>query len=1136
MPKTLVSAVSAVVALLASAGCQLRQPRGPAAKVAGSSPRAVTVGPTVETTPLDYGGMRGLWSRGVAQANGAGFICDWLVCGEFPNPPRPGQRHYDHKPPCVGLDTDYLAEHGGDAGIEPLAGMEHRRTDGSVAVWTEFKSGDVLNFHHALKDRPKENAVVYAYARVEREEPGELTMTLGSDDGVRVWINGEMVHDNICSRGVRKDQDKVPVMLKQGVNHLLAKVENGGGGWGLAIRFLDNSSAEAIDEREPEPRLPEVEPMGAPVVTVETDAGLTQVFPGLSKVLVEATIDGTVAASRVVTRGEVVVFDSSSWPDGPYEIRVSRERPGPRFYQYLRGYKGDCATLAVALFDTADAAEDASDAASGCIAFLRELMRRRIGGDPREGKPGFKQLRPRDWGKVYDLLMEFQGWWSGGAPWAPGPVRIGWRDEVDGSFQAARAYLPPHYRTKDKWPMVVLLHGYNVGNPDLWGFVKNPKRLNEWVERHHIILLEPFGRGNTTYEGIGDDDVARAVRVATEVLNVDPARVYLMGISMGGAGTWLVGGKHPGLFAALGPVCGGWDYHTHMDAIRQGQLTGRARFFAEAGSHFSQAESLLSTPVFAHHGARDDLVQVDHARFAVRMLQRWGYDVRYREYPGGGHGPLGSHDELIEYFLQRRKTAHPAEVRLRAAWLKRASAHWVKVLQRQDPQRMIRVHARVEDRGTVHLATDNVLSVEISPDDSLVDRGRPLNVHWNDEVREVEPGTTGPIVLHAPGHVPRALEKRPHVAGPLRDLKRTPFAIVVGTVAEDPKMRRFCQLRAEICRGSWQTWQHTEPRFFVDTEITEEQVRSYSLALFGGPGANAVTRRLIGDVPLELTAESVTIDGQEFKGRDLSVSMLYPHPLNADRYVGIAAGTSPRAMYLTRGFNDSLDFVVTDGRLPEWGDEASLERLAVVSGFFDHNWRYNSSFAVFGDRRARVGAVRRKAPIHVTGALDQPRLMLSDLAEVHAGGRFTSVRRDKNWIGQPIRLGGAVHNSGLGVHIWHDPCFIVYDIEGGDWGRLRGTIGLETREGAELLGKEKGGTKAAFQVKGDGKVLYDSPVFQWDTPPSELDVDVDGVKKLELLVIRKADWHNAATSINWADLRLEKRVGEVAPPQIPGAE
>jgi len=53
-----------------------------------------------------------------------GFIKDWLICGPFPNPPNkeaaPGERNvHDHTPPCVGLDTDHLVEHGGESKSVP---------------------------------------------------------------------------------------------------------------------------------------------------------------------------------------------------------------------------------------------------------------------------------------------------------------------------------------------------------------------------------------------------------------------------------------------------------------------------------------------------------------------------------------------------------------------------------------------------------------------------------------------------------------------------------------------------------------------------------------------------------------------------------------------------------------------------------------------------------------------------------------------------------------------------------------------------------------------------------------------------------------------------------------------------------
>jgi len=60
------------------------------------------------------------------------------------------------------------------------------------------------------------------------------------------------------------------------------------------------------------------------------------------------------------------------------------------------------------------------------------------------------------------------------------------------------------------------------------------------------------------------------------------------------------------------------------------------------------------------------------------------------------------------------------------------------------------------------------------------------------------------------------------------------------------------------------------------------------------------------------------------------------------------------------------------------------------------------------------------------------------------------------------------------------------------------------------------------ELRGDGRELCRSEPFRWDSAPRPLDVDISGVKVLRLEVTNKSTWHCAASSIDWADLRLEK--------------
>ncbi len=97
----------------------------------------------------------------------------------------------------------------------------------------------------ALGDYPTPQTNVCGYVRTgvwsETEQPALLTV--GSDDGAKAWLNGEVVHAANVSRGITCGEDKAPIRLKQGWNTLLLKITQGGGGWGFccAVAAPDGS-------------------------------------------------------------------------------------------------------------------------------------------------------------------------------------------------------------------------------------------------------------------------------------------------------------------------------------------------------------------------------------------------------------------------------------------------------------------------------------------------------------------------------------------------------------------------------------------------------------------------------------------------------------------------------------------------------------------------------------------------------------------------------------------------------------------------------------------------------------------------------------------------------------------------------
>ena len=89
-------------------------------------------------------------------------------------------------------------------------------------------------------------AAVFALAEIKTDKEVKIFLSVGSDDGIRIWHNGKLIHDNWIPRGVNKDDDLVPVTLQPGSNQLLLKVQDMQLGWGFVVRIL---SMDALSDQ-----------------------------------------------------------------------------------------------------------------------------------------------------------------------------------------------------------------------------------------------------------------------------------------------------------------------------------------------------------------------------------------------------------------------------------------------------------------------------------------------------------------------------------------------------------------------------------------------------------------------------------------------------------------------------------------------------------------------------------------------------------------------------------------------------------------------------------------------------------------------------------------------------------------------
>ncbi|MBK8979092.1 MAG: DUF1553 domain-containing protein [Planctomycetes bacterium] len=124
-----------------------------------------------------------------------------------------------------------------------LAAAAVAETAPAAAQWSDqadWTDGRIWNVF------PEPNAAHYLRRRLTVAADCEVELLFGSDDALRVWLDGERVHDNPTSRGAALDQDRVAVHLTAGEHELLVKIVNGGGPGGFAFRVGDGGVDAAL--------------------------------------------------------------------------------------------------------------------------------------------------------------------------------------------------------------------------------------------------------------------------------------------------------------------------------------------------------------------------------------------------------------------------------------------------------------------------------------------------------------------------------------------------------------------------------------------------------------------------------------------------------------------------------------------------------------------------------------------------------------------------------------------------------------------------------------------------------------------------------------------------------------------------
>ncbi len=524
----------------------------------------------------------------------------------------------------------------------------------------------------------------------------------------------------------------------------------------------------------------------------------------------------------------------------------------------------------------------------------------------------------------------------------------GYRSPLNGEMQLYSLYVPKNYNPDQSWPLVVMLHGAwsnhhlalrrVMGKPNERGEDDaRAKRVMPALPEVPYLVVAPNGFETMSYQGFAEDDVWRVISEVQALFHVDPDRVYLTGLSMGGAGTMKLGLRYPDRFAAIAPVCGFVGALTGVE-----EEAGRPAVFRRLETCMSSlpiAENAFALPVKLMHGEADPVVPVKNSIALHDRLQELGYRVEMEIYPGVDHAawvPAYENARIFEWFSQFRRDPAPRKVIYKSGDPQGGSSYWTTI---EEPER-IREFAQIEakaDSGVITVTTSNVQRFSLAVPHCLIPFESVAEIQIDGQT--AYRGTMGERIRFAKAdgdwkwtrqEFPRRL--LPGMSS-LDEAMEQRHVYVYGTdgpadaVEEARSLAVAKSLKGTVADVQWKVL----PEDALSPEILEEN----NVVLFSTLSGSSFLKRHLGQLPLQAKNGRLEFAGKPIEANQ-GISFIYPNPANPERYVLINTASTLEGLKALRNFAATQRFI----RLNASGDFVvfSAEGKSLWTGLFDKNW------------------------------------------------------------------------------------------------------------------------------------------------------------------------------------------------------
>jgi predicted esterase len=551
---------------------------------------------------------------------------------------------------------------------------------------------------------------------------------------------------------------------------------------------------------------------------------------------------------------------------------------------------------------------------------------------------------------------------DGQAPWLekPGVVVRGYVSKIDGSIQPYGLVVPASFKQGSGTPqrLDVWFHGRGETLTEL-SFLLGSFVASGIVTPPNTLVLHPYGRYCNANHFAGEIDTFEAIDHLKKNYPVDRDRIVMRGFSMGGAACWNFAVHYSGLWAAAAPGAGFSESPDFLKVFQKETL--QPTWYEKKLFHLYDctdwAVNLTQCPTVAYSGEKDSQKQA--ADIMARALKAEGMDLVHIIGANAGHQytPAGKAEvsRRIDAIADLGKPVMPRSIRFITYTLRYPKMRWINVERMTRHWTPARVDADIVGEHEIRVKTTGVeaFSIKMHPGTSpltgeaaIVINGTAVKAGPLPSDRSLDVTFVKADQGWIKGPVAKGFAKRPLMQGPIDDAFMDSFIMVrpTGKPLSD-KVGLWTSREMAHAVDHWRKQFRGDAPILDDTAIRQTDIKSSNLVLWGDPSSNAILKQIAPELPISWTADGIRLgkDGKTFAPGNHAVAMIYPNPLNPDKYVVLNSGFTFREY-------DYLNNARQIPKLPDWAvldvDQPRTSRRPAGiadAAFFGERWELTNN-------------------------------------------------------------------------------------------------------------------------------------------------------------------------------------------------